>query len=252
MTLADSAGLALAVTAVLAVAARLAGALTTGGAVAGAVVGACVSLGFGLPGLAVLGTFFVVGTLATRIGWERKKTRGTAEAGEGRRDARRVLGKGGVAAGCALFAVLTGNEGLWHLAFCGAVAAALADTLGTEIGTLSTASPRTLPSLRSVVAGTPGAVSLAGTAGAALGGAIVGAASAIARDGARDVGYLLSATALFGLSGLAASLIESVAVGLGLRAPGFVRNVLTTLAGAALTTFALFLLWDGSGLPKQQ
>src|SRR5262245_2334012 len=125
MTLADSAGLALAVTAVLAVAARLAGALTTGGAVAGAAVGACVSVGFGLPGLAVLGTFFVVGTLATRIGWATKKARGTAEAGEGRRDARRVLGKGGVAAASALWSVATGDDRFLYVVFCGASAAAL-------------------------------------------------------------------------------------------------------------------------------
>src|SRR5262245_54655317 len=104
MTFADTATAALGVTAVCAVAARLVGALTTGGAVAGAVIGACVSAGFGLPGLAVLGTFFVVGTLATRIGWKTKKARGTAEADEGRRDWRRVVGKGGVAALTGLFA----------------------------------------------------------------------------------------------------------------------------------------------------
>jgi uncharacterized protein (TIGR00297 family) len=247
MTLADSAGLALAVTAVLAVAARLAGALTTGGAVAGALVGACVSVGFGLPGLAVLGTFFVVGTLATRIGWEKKKARGTAEAGEGRRDWKRVLGKGGVAAAAALVSLLVydgAHSGprttialLAALAFPGVVAAALADTLGTEIGTLFPGEPRSVPSFRRVAIGTPGAVSVAGVIAAAFGAFLVSVVWVFAVESPETLdSFLLHADHICWITtaGLAASLIESLAVGLGLRTTGFRRNVLTTLAGAVL------------------
>ena len=238
MTLADSAGLALAVAAVLAVAARFAGALTTGGAVAGALVGACVSIGFGLPGLAVLGTFFVVGTLATRIGWEKKKARGTAEASEGRRDWKRVVGKGGVAAAIAATAAFNVWEVTEHLgndlriAFAGALAAALADTLATELGTLSNGSPRTIPSFRPAPAGTPGAVSALGLFGAALGGALVAYVAGrtlFPREAVEWPTYRGLA-----IAGLVATIIESAAVGMGLRAPGFVRNLLTTAAGAFL------------------
>ena len=81
MALADSAAVAFALTAVLAVAARAAGALTTSGALAGAGIGLCVAAGLGVPGLLVLGTFFLVGTIATRIGWKTKEAGGTAEAG---------------------------------------------------------------------------------------------------------------------------------------------------------------------------
>jgi uncharacterized protein (TIGR00297 family) len=244
MTLADSAGLALAVTAVLAVAARFAGALTTGGAVAGAVVGACVSVGFGLPGLAVLGTFFVVGTLATRVGWEKKKARGTAEAGEGRRDWKRVLGKGGVAAACALLALLGPDRFLGAAAFPGAVAAALADTLGTEIGTIFDREPRSVPGLRRVPVGTPGAVSFPGTIAAAFGALVTGAVWCVVNEMAGAT--FVSVAAGIMACGLAASLIESWAVGLGMRAPGFVRNVLTTLVGACLTVigFACMLSFE--------
>lgn len=232
MTVADQAEIALGITAAFAVVARWRGALTTGGTVAGAVVGACVSVGFGLPGLAVLGTFFVVGTLATRIGWEKKKARGTAEAGEGRRDWKRVIGKGGVAAAAALLFALDRS---WALrgAFVGAVAAALADTLGTEIGTLSGGDARSLPLLRRVPAGTPGAVSLLGTTGVVLGAVLVAcvAVSSTAFSPERPAAFngVLAAA-----SGIAASFAESLAVGLGWRAPGFVRNVGTTLVGALL------------------
>jgi len=246
MTLADSATTALAVTAACAVVARLVGALTTDGAVAGAAVGACVSLGFGLPGLAVLGTFFVVGTAATRIGWKTKKARGTAEAGEGRRDWRRVLGKGGVAACCGLVAFFDAGRDWPACAFAGAVAAALADTLGTEIGTLSTGVPRALPTFRRVPVGTPGAVSLAGTAAAAFGAVAVGFVWGAMHPYFHDVAGASIAAGFVGFAGLAASTLESVAVGIGLRAPGHVRNVLTTFAGAVLmpasfvAAFALF------------
>jgi uncharacterized protein (TIGR00297 family) len=267
MTLAESAGLAFAVTAVLAVAARLVGALTTGGAVAGAIVGACVSAGFGLPGLAVLGTFFVVGTLATRIGWKTKQARGTAEPGEGRRDWKRVLGKGGVAAivtlAYVLLAVTTDPppNGTYHLpiVFLAAVAAALADTLGTEIGTLSSSEPRMLPSLRRVAPGTPGAVSAQGLAGAVAGALLVAAAAMLASRWSAspepgevpiprypfDVGPL-SWTGFAGIAtaGFLASVVESLAVGLGLRASGFVRNILTTAAGALFGA----ALWPIRGL----
>lgn len=249
MTFADSAVTALAVTAVVAALALFAKALTPGGTLAGAVVGACVSAGFGLPGLAVLGTFFVVGTAATRIGWKTKKARGTAEAGEGRRDARRVLGKGGVAALASLLAA-SGAEFLGpspEVVFAGAVAAALADTLGTEIGLLWTGRVLLLPTFRVVSAGTPGAVSGLGTAASAAGAALVaGAASAaglfVVSD--HDVAGAMQAVMLpagVATSGFAGALAESLAVGCGLRAPGFVRNVLTTLVGAALArgTYAI-------------
>src|SRR5437879_10997101 len=106
MHVADTASLALGATVAFAVAARLARTLTTGGAAAGLVIGAATSLAFGLAGLATLGAFFVVGSAATRVGWGRKIARGTAERGGGARDARRVVGKGGVAALAALLAVL--------------------------------------------------------------------------------------------------------------------------------------------------
>jgi uncharacterized protein (TIGR00297 family) len=231
---------ALMATTVAAVLARLAGVLTTGGAVAGAVVGWCVSLGFGLPGLAVLGTFFVVGSLATRVGWATKKARGTAEAGEGRRDWKRVMGKGGVAAVVALLVAFGFPRTFWWYAdgaFAGAVAAALADTLGTEIGTLSHGTARRLPTFAIAPAGTPGAVSVAGTAAAYAGSCVVALVAVAVRIPPMPPGFVSeTAFAACGISaaGIVASLLESTAVGVGLRAPGFVRNVFTTAAGAVL------------------
>jgi uncharacterized membrane protein len=48
------------------------------------------------------------------------------------------------------------------------------------------------------------------------------------------LGWCFDGLAVLTLAGLVATLIESLAVGLGLRAPGFVRNLLTTSVGAAI------------------
>ncbi len=221
---ASSATIALLVTLAAAAAARLARAVDTGGAVAGVLVGGAVSVGLGLPGLAALGTFFVVGSGATRIGWARKRAAGTAERGEGARGARRVLAKGGVAAVAALV-----PHPLAGAAAAGALAAALADTLGTELGVLARGAPRLLPTFRAVAPGTAGAVSLAGTAAGAGGAALV----AVAAAAAGLTGW--PPAPWVALGGLVGALLESLAAGAApafARAPGTLRNVLTTATGA--------------------
>ncbi len=221
-----SATTAIVVRLVLALIARLLRAVDNGGALAGIAVGAAVALARGLPGLAVVGAFFVLGSVATRVGWSRKSRAGTAERGGGARGARRVLAKGGIAAVATLWPGAVGA-----LAATGALAAALADTLGTEIGALARGRPRLLPTLRAVATGTPGAVSIQGTM-AGIGGAAAVAAIASA-------GGLLAwdAAPWAALGGAAGALLESVlagAVPAFARWPGTWRNVLTTGAGAAI------------------
>jgi uncharacterized membrane protein len=89
--------------------------------------------------------------------------------------------------------------------------------------------------------GTPGAVTSLGTGAAALGGALVGVAWAFERGPAAP-SVILPVCGIVALSGCLASLLESLAVGLGLRAPGHVRNVLTTLAGAILLPLIVFVV----------
>ncbi len=218
---------ALSLTLVLAVAARFAKAFDTGGAVAGALVGAALSIGHGLPGVAALAAFVVVGSAATRIGYARKSAEGTAERGGGARGGARVIGKGGVAALAALLPL----GALGGAAVAGALAAALADTLGTEIGTLSRGTPRVPPSFRRAERGTPGAVSILGVAAGAIGAGVVAVVA--------GAGALIAWSAVVAVvaAGVIAALLESVVTGAvpGMaRAPGWTRNLLTTGAGAAL------------------
>jgi uncharacterized protein (TIGR00297 family) len=217
----------------LAAAAKAARAVSWSGAAAGIVVGVAISAGFGWPGLAVLGTFFIVGSVATKVGYAKKAARGAAEARGGARDWRNVVGKGGVAAaiGAATTFALWPAQRPPEIAFTAALAAALADTLGTEIGTLAGGKPRSVPSFARVPTGTPGAVSISGTLAAAGGAAVVVGAAHLADLQGFDLAEVSWTVAA---CGLVACLGESLAVGLGLRSAGFVRNLMMTGLGAAL------------------
>ena len=123
-------------------------------------VGAAVTAGAGLAGLALLFVFFVSSSALTR--------------GGGGRRAAQVFANGGIAALCALLARLSG---VYLAAFAGALAAAAADTWSTEIGAHSAGAPRLVTTWRQVPTGTNGAVSLLGTGGGILGAGLIGLAS---------------------------------------------------------------------------
>lgn len=167
-------------------------ALTRGGAVAAFVAGtltyASGTVGFTL----VLLAFFVPSVLLSRLGRARKRE--LVDIGKGgARDAMQVLANGGVATACAVAFAFT-HHLVWALAFCGAYAAATADTWGTEIGTLARRTPRSILTLRPVPAGLSGGITLPGTlaeiAGACWIGVLVPAAVVLAYIGSSgDFGW---------------------------------------------------------------
>jgi uncharacterized protein (TIGR00297 family) len=206
---------------------------------AGISVGVWASLGLGSPGIAVLGTFFILGSAATRWRYAEKHRRGMAEPGGGARGAGRVFAKGLVGTLLAVAALLPAfDQGLVRAAFVGAFAAAAADTLGTEIGQVLGRHPFTLLPPRRAEPGTPGALSAAG-----LGWGLLGAA-AVAWCG--EMGDLLDLRALplVAVAGLLGSVVEAAAAPLLRRAPfpGLAGNLLTTASGAALAAGSVALL----------
>ncbi len=136
-------------------------ALTAGGALAAFVVGSVTFGALDFGGAAVLLTFFVSSIALSRLGRDRKRALERDVGKSGPRDAMQVLANGGVAALCALLAL--GGDGRYEAAFCGAFAAATADTWGTEIGVLLGGKPRSLVTWRPIDIGLSGGVSIAGT-----------------------------------------------------------------------------------------
>ena len=207
--------------------------LSRGGALAACLVGTLVWACLSWSGYAVLVTFFVLGSGATKIGHGTKRRLRLAQGRGGRRRAANALANGGVAAACAVFALLTPHTSLFIFAFACSLAAAAADTAESEIGQIWGRPTWLITTLRAVPAGTDGGVSIVGTVAGWLAAALtVGVGGVLGL-------YPLSAIGPLSLLALAATLAESV-VGATLERAGwldnhgvnFVNTLLAALLGA--------------------
>ena len=134
------------------------------GAVLGFVFGVGVYVLAGPRPFFLMAVFFLLGSLVTRWGWAAKEARGVAEERGGARGAAHVLANGAPVLALALGSFITGSSHLFCVGIAGALAAALTDTASSEIGQVYGSRPVSLASFRTVPVGTPGAVSLQGTA----------------------------------------------------------------------------------------
>jgi uncharacterized protein (TIGR00297 family) len=146
-------------------------ALTGGGAVVATLVGTLILQRTGVPGVLVLGAFFVGASLISRLAPDRT----SALDGKGnRRDAAQVLANGGAAA----LGALLPEAGLWIVT--ASLATAAADTWATSVGAWSRTAPRDAVRWHPVLPGTSGGVTVLGSIGALVGAASVGAPAAVA------------------------------------------------------------------------
>ncbi len=199
--------------------------VSASGVVAGAVAGFLILGAGGWGAYGLLWTFFLAGTLATKLGYRRKASAGLAQGNGGRR------GVANVVANCIVPVALL-LLGLPSIAFVAAFGAALADTLGTEVGGLYGRRAFSPLTFRELPAGTPGAISWAGTAAGLAGAVLVAAAG---------WGFGLVPTPLVFvavLGGFLGAVSESVVKDFG-RRNGFAldhefANALNTFVGAML------------------
>jgi uncharacterized protein (TIGR00297 family) len=207
------------------------------GALSAVVIGTAITAGLGLPSLALMIAFFVVGTAATRIGYRIKAARGIAQERGGTRGWRHAWANGGVPAFLALLAGATAVplRDLLVLAYAGAVATAAADTCSSEVGKAYGRRTFLITSLRPVPPGTEGAVSLEGTLGGLLGALVVAAV------GAALGLYSWPLAALVTLAGLLGSLAESVIGTVAERRGWLDNNLLNALNTAIGAGFAVLL-----------
>jgi uncharacterized protein (TIGR00297 family) len=178
-------------------------ALSTGGAIAAALLGTVVFGLGGLPWAIVLLTFFFTSSLLSFCFKGRKVIISEKYAKGERRDAGQVLANGGIAGICVILHVCFPNSILPWLGFTASLAAANADTWATELGILSPNEPLLIFSNRRVARGTSGGVSLAGTLASFTGALTVCMAAGILS------GLPIIQVFLLALCGLAGSLIDS-------------------------------------------
>jgi uncharacterized protein (TIGR00297 family) len=190
---------------------RLSGMLT------GWAIGVAVYAGLGGRGWVMLFAMFAVGTLVSKLGAGRKILLGIAEERGGRRGGGNAWANTGLAAVAAAAAVLTPYREAAMLAFVAVLTTGGSDTIASEIGKAwgrRTWLPTTLSEVRP---GTPGAMSIEGTAAGIIG------ALALAWLGAW-LG-LIPATLVWAVvaGALAGSLVES-GLAATLEAQGIVNN----------------------------
>lgn len=219
---------------VFAAAVLAARAATVQAALLGALIAFCCAL---MPGgfhsaLWPLAGMLVLTLGASRIGRRRKQMQGTAE--KHGRTAAQVAANLGVA---ALAGSLINSQGmlLAQVAFTAALGEATADTLASEIGQLSSRTPRLLLTGRPAPAGTDGAITVMGTVAGVCGAAAIAAVC-------RWCFHLSWAQAAVGASGAVFGLFFDSLLGQLLERRGMLNNdavnFFSTLAAAV---FALTL-----------
>jgi len=193
-----SLALAAAVAGSLAFVGRVFGWLTIAGSATAALVGTVVLAGAGFLGAALLGMFFVSGSLLTKLSARADQERLNHQPGG--RTPRQVLANGGWAVAGAMVASVSDLG--WPI-LAGSLAAAQADTWATEIGAYSRKPTKLITSWQNVPPGTSGGITTLGTLGGAMGAGTAAVVSAIAA-----ATLLVGAAALLG--GLAGMTADSV------------------------------------------
>jgi uncharacterized protein (TIGR00297 family) len=213
------------------------------GMVTGVLLGLLTIVFGGVGWFAVLIAFFGIGGLSAKYRYDEKSERGVAEDNEGARGSGNVLGNAAVALVAVIgFAASTGmgvDPALFRFAFTGSLAAAMSDTLSSEIGVLFDR-PRLITTLERVDPGTDGGITWQGYVVGVVGAGIV---AAVAVTIFTFEAPRLAALAVV-VGGVAGMTVDSVlgATLEGGRVGNQTVNFFGTLAGAVVSAALALLL----------
>lgn len=220
--------LAVAVNLLLALLALALKMVTRSGAACGFLLGVAVYMGWGYKSFMLMLAFFVLGSVATRIGYAKKAARGVAERRGGARSWREALANSLAGAFFAVLVLTTHHEKAFLLALVAAFAEAAGDTVSSEIGQWLSSRAYLITTFRPVPAGENGGVSVGGTAAGVVASAvIVSLGLALGLCGMGSAALALGAA-------VAGNLLDSV-LGATLERQGLVTNGIVNFAG---TSFA--------------
>ncbi|SFF10110.1 DUF92 domain-containing protein [Spirosoma endophyticum] len=213
-----------------------AGKLNVTGALTGGVLGFVIFLGAGLSGLVMLGTFFVVGSLATSWRLTDKIAAGLAESNKGRRTASQVMANAGVAGIVSLLAWLyPAHADLFQVMLAASFASATADTCASELGNVYGRYFYNVLTWRSDTKGLDGVISLEGTVLGFLGSCLIGGIYAIGFGWGLPVVWVL-------LAGKIGNLVDSV-LGASLERGGYMKNDAVNFLNTLIAALVALLLY---------
>jgi uncharacterized protein (TIGR00297 family) len=198
------------------------------GAICGFLLGVAVYLGWGYKSFLLMFAFFLIGSVATRLGFARKAARGVAEKRGGARSWREALANSLAAAFFSLLVITTHHEGAFLMALIAAFAEATGDTVSSEIGQWISDRAYLITTFLPVPAGENGGVSMGGSiAGLLASTLVVALAFSLRLCGRAGIIIALSAA-------IAGNLLDSV-LGATLERRGLITNGIVNFAG---TSFA--------------
>jgi len=183
--------------------------LTPNGAAAAFLLGTFV---FGIGGarfMIPMGAFFVLSSLLSKLGKQKKYLLETVYEKTSNRDMMQVLANGGVAGLMAIIWHFT-RANLFYYGFLGSLAAATADTWGTEIGIFARQQPRSILTFRPVEAGTSGGITPIGTTGSLLGSGVLAFTGWLTPAGTLEPSFQGTILITIIAAGLFGALVDSV------------------------------------------
>lgn len=224
--------------------------LTLLAGVAGWVAGLLVFAGAGYTGVAMIATFFILGTVATSRGMNIKQKLGLAEKDKGRRTAGQVVANAGAAAILGVLVIVyPAKAGVFRLMMAASVASAAADTLSSELGNIYGKKFYNIITFKKDTRGLDGVISLEGTLIGIAGSAIIAIMYAIGYGNNGHVLWII-------VAGTIGNFSDSIA-GAALERKGFLRNnevnFLNTIIASlfALLLFYLLSQSENSGYDLQ-
>ena len=210
------------------------------GACCGFLLGTAIYLGYGYKSFVLLFAFVLLGSVATRLGLQKKAARGIAERRGGARSWREASANLTAAAFFAILVITTHHEAAFLLAMVAALAEAAGDTISSEIGQWVSSRAYLITTFQRVSAGENGGVSLAGTAaGFAASASIVGLSVGLKLCGPYRIGGPAIAFAAAAMGNLFDSVLGATLERQGLVTNGMVNFAGTSVAGGLALGLAL-------------
>jgi len=197
------------------------------GAIAGAIVGIAIYCGGGGRAWILLFATFLAASITSRLGLKRKSLLGIAEERGGRRGAGNAIANCGVAVIAAIAAATTPYAQTALVALAAALIAGGSDTVASEIGKAWGRSTFLVTTLGRVKPGTPGAMSVEGTAAGVV--AALGLAALAVTLGLIPVSAIIAVV----VGATAGALVESV-LAATLEGPGILNNDMLNFINTAV------------------
>ncbi len=154
-------------------------------------------------------TFFILSSIISRMKNRRKEAVEQLFEKSHRRDMGQVAANGGLASIFVIFEFIWPDP-IWYVAYLGAIAAATADTWGTEFGVSFSSGVRDIVTFRKVPRGTSGGISFIGTIAGVAAGVVIAVSGFAWYHHAIEI--IPSSYAIIGLvagAGVAGSLFDS-------------------------------------------